>query len=108
CRLCHGGFQGMLATSRDVTADLSKIRRNSELIVHLYSLGSEPRFFRSIGDLQYGGRSERVPRSVRLGSFEIELPDRCNAIASEYHQGKVVHECAARDHNAIPCTSVSR
>ena len=67
-----------------------------------FGIKDPPAFFRGIGDLQNRLRSERMPRPVRLGCFEIELPNRCDAISSQYHQRKVFRKCAVRGHDVIP------
>ena len=60
----------------------------------LRAFGSEPCCLGGVGDLHNGSRSERVPRPVRFGSFQSELPDGRDAIPSQYHQCKVVRQSA--------------
>src|SRR5436190_17791407 len=68
----------------------------------LRAFGSEPCCLGGVGDLHYGSRSERVPRPACLGSLQIELPDGCDSIASQYHQRKIFGQRGRKTMVAIP------
>jgi hypothetical protein len=61
-------------------------------------LGSEPHFFRSLGDLHNRSRRLRMTDPVRSRGVNVKPPDDRDSIASQHCRGKLFGQCAREGH----------